>query len=63
MCVCVCVCVCVCIRACVCACVHLCVRVSTVFFILSELRELVKMHATRDNKNEEPLNFDEVMMM
>ena len=31
--------------------------------LLSELRELVKLHGSRDQENEEPLSNDEVVML
>ena len=30
---------------------------------LSELRELVKMHGTHEKSNEEPLSYDEVLIV
>ena len=39
-------------------CVFVCVSVMS-----AELRELVSMHAAKEKENEEPLNYDEVLII
>ena len=37
--------------------------ISFLMWFLPELRELVKIHGTRHDENEEPLSYDEVLIV